>query len=398
MAPNPILRIAALATVLGVLAACTYPFDPGTGVTEGRLVIEGDILVGTTSDFTFSYVQPLSGKRADYHPGPLDFSGYIESDDGTVIRPAEGLRPTSDGYGTVLTFDTSDLTADRRYRVHFEADGGREIYESDWTDVRPAPVIDGLSYHKAEAFDELHIALTMHARGSSHFRWTYSEVWEYHSDVSSPYYYNPTLNRVESYKIGEPTLYYCWKSAVSPTINIFSTADQTDDRFEDLSFHRIPLTDNRVQVMYHITVQLEALSGDAYDYWHNIQRNSESQGTIFAPTPSEIAGNIRCLTRPDVHVQGYVNAAVVTQADLYYDNMAEGFYHYPGASATLAPEEPSRAEYAKFHEVGYIPYEGVYAGDSPVPTSYMWGNGNCIDCTRSGGTKQKPEGWPTFHI
>ena len=278
MATKVLFRFAAIAALLLSAVSCKYPYDVIIERTDYPLVIEGDLLLGTSSTFKFSYVLPLDSD--DYVLSARKTAGYIEGEDGSRV---DG---TASGGGATLTFDTTDLSADQRYKLHFTSPEGR-IIESDWLDVCPAPVIDDLSYWKNEQYDELHIGLSMHCNGSHHFRWTYLEEWEYHSEIRSVYDYDPNryADGVTKSENG-PKYYYCWGRHNASVINIFSTEYQIEDRFEELSFHRIPLNDLRLQSLYRMTLQLEALSEKAYAYWRTIRQNTDEQGSLFAPTPS----------------------------------------------------------------------------------------------------------------
>ncbi len=242
----------------------------------------------------------------------------------------------------------------------------------------------------------------MHCNGAHYFRWTFSEVWEYHSDLNSHLKWDNIHQTMEHYDVrvdGYPSLYYCWKSANSAQINIFSTANQKEDRFEELAFHRISRTDKRLQVMYHITVRLEAMSENAYNYWYNMQQVSEGQGSLFAPTPSEMASNVHCLTDPGLQVIGYLGASVQAEADMYYDNSQEQFYKpsrlYARDDQTVSAYRPDSMRY--WYNRGYLPFNEIYEGLSDGPSAYVWTPGDCIDCRRQGGNKTAPEGWPTGH-
>ncbi|MCR4823821.1 MAG: DUF4249 domain-containing protein [Bacteroidales bacterium] len=396
MAAHFLKRLAALAALLLAAAACKYPYELNIPRGEYPLVIEGDILIGTSSRLKLSFAVPLD--RDNYVPPTLSATGYIEGEDGTRIQ---GI----DNGSASLLFDSVDLPEGQRYRLHVEAvspafgsEGGsaQRIFESDWLDVCPAPVIDNLSFDKNAIYGELDIALSMHCSGSSHFRWTYVEEWEYHSDIMSSYLYDPDTGTV--YEAASP-FYRCWSRAESPTINIFTTENQTEDRFEDLDFVRIPLTDRRLQVLYRITVQLGALSEEAFKYWRAIQETTYSQGSIFAPTPSQMSSNIHCISDPDYQVLGYLNAAAVTSARLYYDNTVHhyhqtpkgGYYYDPLEMQVLDNVDDNRLAYWS----GYLPYEAVYEYEMSVdPSHYMWAVAACIDCRKSGGSTDKPDDWP----
>ena len=397
MATKSLIRTAALAATLLAAAACIYPYE--VDIQQGSelpLVVEGDIHIGDTTTLVLSHVVPL---HTNYDKAylPVNAQGYIESEDGTRITG----RVLVSGE---LTFDTSGLSGDRRCRVHFETldqqGAVTNVFESDWLDPCPAPTIDALTYNKNDEFGELWIGLSMHCNGSHHFHWSFSETWEYHSDINAMIWYDPEARMVERYDYGSPNLYYCWATRSSSQINIFSTANQTEDRFEELAFHTIPLNDDRLMSVYRITVRLEAMSENAYNYWYNMQQNSEGQGSIFAPTPSEMASNVHCVSDPSVQVLGYLNAAAQTEGVMYYDD-ALNHYHisrrpFERYDRKVSAQRPDSLEY--WYKNGYLPYEEVYEDEmSDFPTHYMWAQQICIDCRKQGGTKNKPEGWPSTH-
>lgn len=391
MATKYLSRIAALAATLLAAAACVYPYEVDLKQDgELPLVVEGDIHVGGITQVNLSYVRPFGTE--DSETAPVLATGYVEGEDGTRIES---------GGTSQLTFDTRSLKEGQRYRLHLETHnvGGQtaNIFESDWLTPMPAPTIDGLTYSHHPDYGELWIGLSMHCNGSHHFRWSFSETWEYHSDIPTWFEYKPQLKQVDYYE--GATLYYCWNSANSSQINIFSTANQTEDRFEELAFYTIPLDNKRLQVMYRIDVKLEGMSENAYNYWYNMQQNSEGQGSIFSPTPSEMASNVHCISDPTVQVMGYLNAAVQAEASMYYDNSVAGYY-VPGKLFERFDEKVSVNQLDSmdyWYKHGYLPYQGIYETAGLEPTHYMWALNICIDCRQLGGTKTKPEDWPNDH-
>ena len=376
-----LLRIAALAAVILAVPSCVYPFEPEIQGEDSRLVVEGDIHIGSTSTFSFSRVYRLDAD--DYSPAPLKINGYIEGEDGRRLDGQQGLNS--------LHFDTTDLPSTQRYRLHFEDAVSRAVYESDWVEVCPAPAIDDLTYILDENRGELNVALSMHCNGGSRFRWHYTEEWEYHTDAWAFYYYIPETNNVIEFPTFENN-YYCWSRYDSPEIKIFSTEDQVEDRFVDLEFHRIRRTERRLQIMYHIIVYLEAMDESAYRYWQNIRENTEGQGSIFSPTPSQMAGNIHCISDPSVPVIGYIGASGQAIADMYYDNSVESFYKSP-VPTPFEIVEIGPDDFQRYFRLGYAPLD-ILPGDSPT---FQWVPRRCVDCRLSGGTKNKPAGWPNDH-
>ena len=397
MAGKHLTRIAALAATLLAAAACIYPYEVDPGGSDSRpIVVEGDILIGSVTKLEISYVRPFNAGPAD------DLSvlatARVEGEDGVRIDGEGPDGPSAWPTTGPWTFDTSTLREDQRYRLHIETfteDGkAANTFETDWLTPCPAPQIDALSYSLQEEYEELWIGLSMHCHGSHYFRWSFTETWEYHSDVNSWLEYLPRLRKVDWYK--GTNMFFCWSNVENGKIHIFSTVNQVEDRFEELAFHTIPLDDRRLQILYRLRLRLEALSEDAYNYWNNIQQNSEEQGSIFSPTPSEMAGNVHCITDPSVQVMGYINAAVPAETEMYYDNMIHQYYRAPRAFE-LYPTKVSANRpdsMALMYSSFFLPYEEVYEGIGTAPSHYMWGSSRCIDCRELGGTKDKPADWP----
>lgn len=415
MKTNILIRIAALGALLLSAAACVFPYEVELEPIDDRpLVIEGDIHIGGMTCIQLSRLVPvdaiylpstnygLDDYTSSYHnPSiydyPFDYArGTIIGEDGSAVE-GETLNYYRDK--TELTFDTSHLRKDQRYRLHLEVkmleNEEISIYETDWITVNPEPVIDALTFDKNDDFKELWIRLSMHCNGSHYFRWNYVEEWEYHSDIQTSLTYDPWTQEVGHYK--GPSLYYCWDRAASSQIHTFSTAYQTDDRFEDLSFHTVPLSDIRLQVMYRVTITLTSMSKDAYAYWENVRKNTEGQGSILAPTPSQMASNLRCVTDPSARVIGYVDACSDATGSVVYD---DGLYQYynpgtrPGIEMQYASNDPDSSD--SMYKMGYLPVAAVYGMFGTIE-SYAWAPSSCVDCRLRGGSKEVPQNWPSGH-
>ena len=405
MAVKTLFRTAALAAALLAAAACVYPYEVELSQSgEWPLVVEGNILLGSTTTVSLSHVHPLDADEFEFQS--ISATGYIEGEDGSRV---EGLS-----YSSFITFDTRTLRDDQRYRLCFTTQmNGQESnsFESDWLAPCPAPTIDALTYSHHPEYEELWIGLSMHCNGSHYFRWYFDETWEYHSDLWASHYLYPELMFNDSTGEYQPWMalfefsngqntYYCWNTFHSPQIKIFSTSEQTDNRFTDLEFHRVRSDNRKLQILYKLTVHLEAISENAYRYWQNIENNTNNQGTIFSPVPSQMTGNIHCISDPSSEVIGYISAAQAVEAEMYYDNHQEQFYNGPDTDwRSIVIEEFNDPYYfAHWYSRGYLPYTVIppEMGDGGGPL-YQWTKAECVDCTRLGGTKEKPEGWPNDH-
>ena len=408
--------LAAVAAI--ALSSCVYPFEPEITGTDSRIVVEGSISVGGTSTFYFSRMIPMSGVSY-WDPRAMEMSGYIEGEDGTRVGSSYGgwedaslslvdtktytagdsssSRPTR----YMLLFDTSQLNPAQRCRAHFEDRETGAVYESDWVDVCAAPVIDELRYILDPVRSELNVALSMHSATDSHFRCSFDETWEYHSDLYASHYLEVSGDEMYLIKFsGGQNNYYCWDSFRSPEVKLFSSSEQVENRFTDLEFYRISSSNRKLQVLYRLTLHLEAVSEEAFRYWKNIEDNTNNQGSLFSPIPSQMRGNIHCLSDPFADVVGYVSAAVVADGVMYYDDLQEKFYNGPDTdwSRIVIEEITDPAMFYLWRFKGYLPYTVIPADMSENgQTTWQWAKAECVDCRRLGGTKTKPAGWPNDH-
>ena len=397
---------AALALCLALMAvSCIYPFTPESEDGSGTLVVEGDIFIGEPTTVSLSYAAPVGKTLKSAFPSSAEV--WVEDDAGTVFR-GQHQRSGQDPEALTFTVDTREADPSRDYRLHVNvADEGRE-YVSSWERVCSAPVIDSLSYNLDFTRDRLNVALSMHSGNESYFKWDYVEDWEYHAPyfatlkliVTQTQYYSGNVHvsvnvQPMDHSKNENT-YYCYGHNVSKNIMTFSTEKQTDDRFVDLEFRPIDRDDLRISYLYRIRVMLEPLSRDAYDYWENIKTNSDYNGSLFAPNPSEVVGNIRCVQDPGVFVLGYINVAQRARKELVID-AAEHRFFKSKESIAGNPELISFTDWKTYYENGYLPY--TYYIPNDISQTY-WLPARCVDCMKwvSGGargvSRNKPEDWP----
>ena len=389
------LSLAALTAV-----SCVYPFTPDIEGEDGTFVIEGDILVGEMTTVKLSYSAALAT------PGliscPSSAQVWVEDDLGEVYEgtPYE-YQYSSKSRFTGYQVDTRECDPSRKYRLCVvNGDTGRE-YRSSFERVCKAPAIDSLSYLTNPEKEKLNITLSMHSEGESFFKWSYVEDWEYHSYYYANIFYTPPSIKygwVWKPSMGYGTMdyftypennYYCWDHDESTEIMIFSTESQTEDRFVDLEFHPIDKYDRKISYIYRINVALEPLTKSAYLYWDTVKNNSEYNGSLFAPNPSEMVGNIRCQQDTTEMVLGYINVAQRAYKERYVYNTDHRFYkdknNYIDVDETLTEDQ-----WYEYYQAGYLPFELGLVEDF---SSTVWAPKRCVDCITLGGTKNRPDDW-----
>ena len=139
------------------------------------------------------------------------------------------------------------------------------------------------------------------------------------------------------------------------------------------------------------------MTEEAYLYWKNIEDNSQNQGTIFSPTPSQMAGNIRCLSDPDLPVLGYIGAARQASARMYYDNSLEHFCTLRQLVREDDVEEITPGQFQEYYEKNAFLPQTINVEPMTGDEVYVWASRTCVDCRFAGGTKNKPADWPNNH-
>lgn len=390
-------KILTLLAVLACAASCIYPYeaeleDSGLG---GNLVVEGDIIVGSTSYFTLSYLSPMDATGINY---VYDGNVWIENDAGAVYT---GVRNGKPGEWKV---DLAGAPADAQYRVCISITGGRD-YVSGWSAAAGDCIIDDIHCEVRNApgtVAGVTIYTSLHSElNNKHFRYRYVEDWEYTALERAWGYYNPDVPEsladefpfgiIEFFE-GDDNTYYCWKKAESRGINLATTEIMGVNKLEDWPLFFYPCTDDRLSALYRLRLEVYAIPEECYRYLEHVRDMSEYDGNLFAPMPSEVRGNLRCTTDDDEIVYGYVGVAYPASAEFYMSSDDIGRIYQRPIHEYEPPETPAEEQWYNYY---YIKAWRPYSHD-PF-SGWEWMPGRCVDCRFAGGTKNRPDNWPTDH-
>lgn len=387
------LLVAVLAT------SCIYPFDTRpVGGDDSRLVISGDIMVGDICHFTAGNVAPIGQEDT-----PPDVEMQVMSRSGAVYA----ARKVNDSEYVV---DLTSADMNDEYMLHvLRRPDGRE-YVTSWSRPLPPPVISKMSYTN----DESSVTVLVSADGGSsqHFKWDYEEVYEFHAEYQAMYLYNTDYmpgvgedpedpGRIYIRNPDRFKNYYCWKYSNSMEMGLASTIVQTENLLVDYPVTTIPRNSLRLQSLYSINMKMRCISADAYLFLDNIRNNSNISGDLFSPVPSDVRGNIRCVTDSTEWVVGYVDVCAVASKRFFIDNDSEKLYipEYRLESPLYIPEADKNGLYnfATLYKDGARPVM-LFGGEMfPSKTNMQWASIRCVDCVANGGSKRKPEYWPNNH-
>ncbi|HEY4196082.1 MAG TPA: DUF4249 domain-containing protein [Mucilaginibacter sp.] len=400
---------------LAVITGCKKPFNPVVTSTEtGYLVVEGLINSGSDSTFiTLSHTVKLSGKTST--SPEVGATVTVESDQNTSYP----LTGTGKG---VYASAGLNLNNAHKYRLDIKTSSGKQ-YLSDFVEVVNSPPIDSVNYDtngSPSAGPGLNVYANTHdaSNKARYFRWDYQETWIFHSAFLSAYKSNG--DTVLARDLVNDNINVCWRSDTSSTILLGSSAKLAQNVIINNPIISINSTSEKLGFEYSILVRQYALTGDAFDFYTNLKKNTEQLGSIFDAQPSQISGNIHAVNNPAEPVIGYISVGSTTSKRIFIFNRVLPAWVatpiYPDCVLLPDPTNPKSAccyyvftdmygnkanqvdKFINYNSFTYLP-----GGDDPLipiaaitmarpPIGFTVATKECADCTLR-GTNKMPTFW-----
>ena len=376
------LRDGGLTLMIFILGACIEPYDPPVKYADvNRLVADG-FLNATEGVATVKLTRTLPLKSSENMPAESGAAVRIEDDKG-VFYP---LSETGEGVysGTVLNTNTENL-----YRLVFRTNDNKE-YASDFVEIKHSPAIDSVAY--SFLTDGVEFSVNTHdpTGESRHYRWKYVETYEYNSNFNSLFMFSGDEIIFRPHTL---SLYTCWKTNLSTGILVSTTKHLQESVVSKFPITFIPKGSLKISAKYSLLVQQQALTDEAYDYWLNLEKNTEQLGGLFDPLPSQAPGNIHSTTNPAEEVIGFFSGSTVQEARIFL-----GRSQLPRSLFTSSYNPDCSLDTVFVSETGDIYKEvtllvdAVYAPGAGI-IGYTVSRTSCVDCTALGGTTTKPAFW-----
>ena len=160
----------------------------------------------------------------------------------------------------------------------------------------------------------------------------------------------------------------------------------------------IPRDDVRISYIYSILVKQWSLSDEAYRFFRTQKLYTEESSGLFTPMPTEISGNVKCVSNPKIKVRGYVLAATITSKRIF---IYEKDLNIPSEYENCRFEfpDPLNGNWIKrwTEKVDEGKAIAVIPSGSLDLNSTLY-NQECFDCMQTkGSTKKRPDFWPNNH-
>jgi uncharacterized protein DUF4249 len=373
-----------------LVLACKKPFTtPGTISTNGKyLVVEGVISMNDSTIIRLSRTKKVDTLKTIIAEHGAQVS--IESNANTSY-------PLTEMSAGIYTAPPLNLDASRQYRLSIKTSDGKS-YASEYVVVKNSPVIDSVGFVAQGQGVQVYVNTHDAANATKYYRWEYQETWQFHTMYVSTYRNDWHARPAADQK------YNCFGNDTSANIVLATTTKLTNDVVFQSPLALIPANSEKIETKYSILVKQYALTSDAYNFWQNLQKNTENIGSIFDVLPSEVQGNLHCLSNPGEMVIGYLSAGNVTSKRIFISKsqLPSGYSpRYPVLceldTLYYAPSDGSQIKANALYKITMKDdsiVQGIYAVPDVLgfPYAYTYSSAFCVDCTIR-GTRTTPAFW-----
>lgn len=383
-------RLLMLSLLIGIVViCCKKPYAP-TAISSPNhyLVVEGTINTGQDSTiFKLSRTVNLSGQTS---------SNPVLQAQVAVLDNQNGSYPLAELGNGRYGAPPLNLDVTRQYKISIKTSDGKE-YASDLVNVKPTPPIDSVGYTIQSKGMQVFANSHDPENKTRYYRWEYQETWQFHAKYQSQWVSDGTQMVLRT---AAQDIYSCFGNDASTSIILGSSAKLSQDVIDHQEIVVVDPTSEKIETRYSILVKQYALQPDEYNFWVNLKKNTEQLGTIFDPQPSNINGNIHCITNPSEPVIGYIGATNVQSKRIFVSSDKLPLTWTPTYPYTCELDSIfyclGRACFNQVQEL-LIPnnptlYYGVSALPQGGPAGFLGSSQECVDCTIR-GTKKRPDFW-----
>jgi hypothetical protein len=360
-----------------LLSSCREPYQPVTILAQSNLLVVDAFLNAT--DGSCNVALSRSQNVSDTKTPPKEKKATIQLEDsrGNVYT----LKETSEG-----NYGVSNINIDTqlKYQLRIKTESGKS-YQSDYVEIKSTPPIDDVTWKATDQGIQFYVSTHDDEKKSIYYQYRVVETWEYVAAFPSNYEFQNGVPVPRSNNI-----YRCWATAPSSAISIATSVKLNEDVISNFPFYLLARPSEKYLIRYSILVKQNVLTVEAYNYWQQLQKNTEKIGTLFDPQPSQVLSNVQNVSNPEEPVLGYFNTGITTEKRIFvnFSELPRDWYFR---------DTPCRADTVLNADLGRhlsdILIGGLYKGSDLNPYGYSYTSFTCGDCRAAGGTTTKPDFW-----
>ncbi len=287
----------------------------------------------------------------------------------------------------VYTLWSVSIGTDQQYRLRIRTSNGRE-YLSDYVAVKRTPPIQSVDWTAGD--DGVRISVTTQdpENNTWYYRWELEETWEFMTPFAINYIFNKRVQEPVTENISR-----CRKQRNPTDILLGTSARLSQALIYQFPLISLPPASEKHQIRYSILVRQAGLTREGFEYWQNLQKNTENLSGLFDPQPSQLTCNIRAVNDPAGLVFGYFSAYSVAEKRIFINRNQlpswrrnTGFDDCTRDTLKFADYTPAYFNNARFAVIEeYLPESRDLLG-------YITASDFCVDC-RLSGTNVRPSFW-----
>jgi hypothetical protein len=369
-----------------LLLCCRDKYDaPVKAPVTGYLVVEGYISANGPAEIHLTRSIPLSdtAKLINETLAKVQLQGRDNSNYTLAETP-----------GGIYTNSLLNLNRTQQYRLYIKTKDGKE-YASDYVGVKIAPAIDSVGWIRQDGGVQIYVNTHDPNNNTWYYRWTTEETWQFQSVyyTSLDFLRDPSSGEIigvtwrNANRTPDLSLYTCWGNENSTSLILGSSVKLSIDSIQKPLVFIQPAS-VKLSILYSVLIKQYALGKDEYDYLNKMRTNSEETGNIFGRLPSELKGNIHCLSNASEPVIGYIGIANRQEKRIWINKSDVPDWRYYMPCETYVVPVDSAKYYSQYMPTSVVDYDmngniSTYLGVEP----------HCVNCTLR-GTNKKPSFWP----
>jgi hypothetical protein len=354
---------------------------PAITAPNNYLVVDGFINTGANAVTTIRLTRTRNLNDSAVAGFPELYARVSIQGAGGVSYPLVDTANTGIYSSAALNLDNS-----QQYSVAITTSDTRQ-YASDLVSCQQTPPIDSLYWQQPSALT-IYLNTADPTGKTRYYRWNYMETWLHRALLQTPWI---AINGVLTAQDSTNQTSDCWSVDSSTNVLIGSSATISQPSINAFPVITIPNSDARIDIGYTILVRQYSLTEAAFNYWQLIQKTSEQLGTLFDIQPTQLVGNLHCLTNAAEPVIGFMTACTLQQKRIFiYESSLHNWIHNTpavGCDTVSIPYNPDSFPYYPYHDTVYGPY--YFNG----PTVLVLAPRFCMDCRYLGGTNIAPSYW-----